>query len=159
MMTVSFTDRDQIQFLESQLTIIRNSKSSPLKAKRIAIMEDAIEKLRKIYQSNYPDVLYYARTIEVNLEGAEPTHIPKAWLMAGSLEDFKRAESSMLSMGRSTRYFRLDRETPSIVRPKLEFWHVYPKVLVDGWCRVSPSTVNTYVQGTVEGDDLNDYGD
>lgn len=158
-MTVKFTERDQIQYLESQLTLIRNSKSSPLKQKRIAIMEDVIDKLRRIYQANYPDIIYYARTIEIDLEGPEPTAIPKAWLMAISLEDFKKAESIILGRGRSTRYFRLDRDEPSAIMPKLEFWHAYPKILVDGWSRVSPSTVNAYVEGVVEGEDLNDYGD
>lgn len=158
-MTVKFTERDQIQYLESILSKLRVSKSSPLKSKRIAIMEDAVDKLRRMYASNYPTKLYYARTIEINTEGGVPTDVPKAWVMATSLEDFEKAVASILRTGRGTRYFRLDREKPDVIEPKLEFWHVYPRVLVDGWSRVSPSTVNAYVKGVIEGEDLNDYGD
>lgn len=122
-------------------------------------MEDAVDKLRRMYASNYPTKLYYARTIEINTEGGVPTAVPKAWVMATSLEDFEKAVASILRTGRGTRYFRLDREKPDVIEPKLEFWHAYPKVLVDGWSRVSPSTVNAYVKGAIEGEDLNDYGD
>lgn len=139
---MQFTRRDQIQWIESQIRQVEG-KPSPVKNKKLAMLNDLVVLVRNLAEPTYPSVVYCAEVFEHDEKGESEF---SGWVVAITPEKFEEAVFSLLRKGNQSRYYRISEQPALERRPKMELFHLYPRMLVDGWTRASKNVQNYMYQ-------------
>lgn len=135
-----FTRRDQIQWLESEIRRLVPQRT-PVKLKKEAMLNDLISLVRAQAEPTLPTIIYCARIVE-QAEQEKDLH---GWLVAVTPEKFEEAVFHLLRKGNGKRYYRLENEEAIQFKPKLELFHLNPRILAGGWARINQENIDAYV--------------